>query len=54
MELLKIKDLEVVIDNKKIINGLNLTVKKGEIHVLLGLNGAGKSTLFQAIMGNPA
>ena len=54
MELLKIKDLEVVIDNKKIIDGLNLTVKKGEIHVLLGLNGAGKSTLFQAIMGNPA
>ena len=54
MELLKIKDLEVVVDNKKIIDGLNLTVKKGEIHVLLGLNGAGKSTLFQAIMGNPA
>ncbi|MGC7323298.1 ATP-binding cassette domain-containing protein, partial [Mycobacteroides abscessus subsp. massiliense] len=37
-----------------ILNGLNLNVGKGEIHVLMGPNGAGKSTLVNTVMGHPA
>ncbi len=38
---------------KEILKGLNLTVKKGEVHVLMGTNGSGKSTLANALMGHP-
>lgn len=53
MELLKIKDLYVNAGEKKIIKGLNLTINKGEIHVIMGPNGAGKSTLANIILNNP-
>lgn len=53
MTKLEIKDLHVSVDSKQIINGLNLTIKQGEIHALMGPNGSGKSTLAQAIMGHP-
>ncbi len=54
MAELKILDLDVNIsDTKKIIKGLNLSVKGGELHVLMGPNGSGKSTLANAIFGNP-
>jgi Fe-S cluster assembly ATP-binding protein len=53
MNTLKIKDLCVEIENKKIINGLNLEIKTGEIHAIMGPNGTGKSTLSKVIMGDP-
>ncbi|UUX34153.1 Fe-S cluster assembly ATPase SufC [Fundicoccus culcitae] len=54
MSILDIKNLHVTIDDKAIVNGLNLTIKTGEIHVIMGPNGAGKSTLAAAIMGHPS
>jgi Fe-S cluster assembly ATP-binding protein len=49
--LLEIKDLHVEIEGKEIIHGLNLQVKKGEVHAIMGPNGTGKSTLAMAIAG---
>ena len=52
MHSLKIKDLVVDIDNKRILDGLNLEIHTGEIHAIMGPNGTGKSTLSKVIMGN--
>lgn len=54
-EVLNVKDLKVQIeeDNKEILHGINLSVGKGEVHVLMGPNGAGKSTLGSTLMGDP-
>jgi Fe-S cluster assembly ATP-binding protein len=51
-KMLSIKDLHVAIDGKEIISGLNLEVKAGEVHAIMGPNGTGKSTLAWAIAGN--
>jgi Fe-S cluster assembly ATP-binding protein len=51
--LLEIKKLRVKADKKEILKGVNLKIKKGKIHVLLGPNASGKSTLAQVISGNP-
>ncbi|KFE41401.1 Fe-S cluster assembly ATPase SufC [Staphylococcus agnetis] len=51
---LEIKDLHVSIDDKEILKGVNLTIKTGEIHAIMGPNGTGKSTLSSAIMGHPS
>ena len=51
--LLEVKDLVVEVEGKRILNGVNLSIRKGETHVLLGPNGAGKSTLFLTILGFP-
>jgi Fe-S cluster assembly ATP-binding protein len=51
--MLKIKDLSVAVENKAIIHNVNLTIHRGETHVLFGPNGAGKTTLLMAIMGFP-
>ena len=50
---LTIKDLQVSIEDKQILKGVNLEVKGGEIHAIMGPNGTGKSTLSSAIMGHP-
>jgi Fe-S cluster assembly ATP-binding protein len=50
---LHIKDLHVNVDDKEIIKGVSLSVKPGEVHVIMGPNGSGKSTLSNAVMGHP-
>ena len=52
-KLLEIKDLHVNADKKEILKGINLTIKEGEIHVIMGPNGSGKSTTANAILNNP-
>ena len=49
--MLNIKDLHVSIEGKKILNGLNLSINKGEVHALMGPNGSGKSTLSYFLSG---
>lgn len=53
MELLKVENLVVEVDEKRILDGVSLIINEGETHVLMGKNGSGKSTLMQTIMGNP-
>lgn len=50
---LEIKDLHAGIEGKAIINGANLTVNEGEVHVIMGPNGSGKTTLAKAVFGYP-
>ncbi|MCC7452162.1 MAG: Fe-S cluster assembly ATPase SufC [Anaerolineae bacterium] len=51
--VLEIRNLHVSVDGKPILKGVNLTVKQGEIHALMGRNGSGKSTLAYALLGHP-
>jgi Fe-S cluster assembly ATP-binding protein len=53
MSELVIKNLHVNIDDKEILKGVDLTVKQGEIHAIMGPNGTGKSTLAYTLMGHP-
>ena len=52
--ILKINNLKASINNKNILNQLNLKIKEGEIHVIMGPNGSGKSTLSKIIAGHPS
>ena len=52
--LLEIKDLQVSINDNKILKKLNLTINKGEIHAIMGPNGSGKSTFSKVLAGHPA
>ena len=59
MATLEVKDLHVAVTDeetkgqKEILTGVNLVMKTGEIHAIMGPNGTGKSTLSQTIMGQP-
>jgi len=49
--MLNIKDLYTAVENKKILEGLNLSIKAGEVHAIMGPNGSGKSTLANILAG---
>jgi Fe-S cluster assembly ATP-binding protein len=51
---LEIQNLHVRVEDREILHGVDLAVKKGETHALMGPNGSGKSTLANTLMGNPS
>ena len=52
--MIEIKNLSAKVDGNEILKGINLVVKKGEVHAIMGPNGSGKSTLSKIIAGHPA
>src|SRR4029077_5520520 len=52
-KVLSIKNLHVSIGDKEILRGVDLTLRQGEVHALMGPNGSGKRTLSYALMGHP-
>jgi len=53
MSILIIKDLHAEVDGKEILKGVDLEIKGGETHAIMGPNGTGKSTLASVVMGHP-
>lgn len=53
MHTLELRDISVAADNRTLIEGVSLTLRSGEVHVLMGPNGSGKSSLLNVIMGHP-
>src|SRR5207253_11335718 len=52
--MIEIKNLSAKVEGNEILKGINLTVKKGEVHAIMGPNGSGKSTLSKIVAGHPA
>ncbi|MBS7641115.1 MAG: ABC transporter ATP-binding protein [Candidatus Bathyarchaeia archaeon] len=52
--ILEIHDLSVEVSGKRVLNGVNLRIPEGEVHVLFGPNGSGKSSLVMSLLGFPA
>ena len=52
--ILEIKNLKACINNNEILQGLNLTINRGEVHAIMGPNGSGKSTFSKIVAGHPA
>jgi len=50
---LSVENLKVAVDGREILHGIDIYVRKGEVHAILGPNGSGKSTLAYALMGSP-
>ena len=51
--LLEIKGLHARVEDKEILKGVDLTIRRGEVHAVMGPNGAGKSTLGAVLAGRP-
>ena len=52
--MLEVKDLHASVNGKEILKGINLSIKKGEVHAIMGPNGSGKSTLSSVLGGHPS